>query len=198
MNFPGDLKVTIDGNIGAGKTSVIELLSTKYYLPVHPEPVEEEWKDYLTDIYDKVIGAGFEFQIKVWLDRVLNIRPGVTERSGYFQYNVFSEVSYDIQSKSKKELIRSMYADENVPKPNLMIYLRSNPEKCKERINKRGRGYEEYISLGYLRRLHELHEVAYESAARDVPPVRLINVEDKTLEVITDEVFRVIDSFLRE
>ena len=48
--------------------------------------------------------------------------------------------------------------------PDGLIYLRSNPENCFNRIKKRGRESEKNIKLEYIKRIHELHEEKYNEA----------------------------------
>ena len=156
--LPSDIRISLDGNTRSCKSTVLNVLSEKYYFRVHPKPIEE-WASYLKDIYKRVPGVGFEFQVKVWLERVLNMTSGITERSGYFQLNTFVKSCFDID-KSKESLLQKLYTDEHVPNPQLMIYMRSDPIKCKARIDKRGRVYEKNITEDYIRTLHELHEKA--------------------------------------
>lgn len=192
VGFPGDMRICLDGNIGSCKTSVLTILSDKYFLPIHPEPIDH-WENYLVDMYNKKPGVGFEFQVLVWLDRVLNIKSGcITERSGYFQLNTFIKSSYDIGER-KESLFQKLYTDAHVPKPHLIIYLKSDPKKCMDRIRARGRVYETQITESYITYLHELYENAFETATEC--PVVLIEIENKTSEVIAKECYTLINKF---
>jgi deoxyadenosine/deoxycytidine kinase len=73
--------------------------------------------------------------------------------------------------------------------PAFYIYLRSNPEKCINRIQKRHRQSEDQISLDYITKLHDLHENAYLWAMAQGVPVVCIDVETKSIEQLGEEVY---------
>ena len=185
---------TVDGNIGSGKSTVIEYLHSHYHIPVHPEPVEK-WQPYLHDIYKNGKGA-FEFQVRVWLDRCwMQERPNmssiVIERSPYFQSNVFIPANLQNGKLTVREyhMLQEMYAKSNASwSPNGYIYLRSDPVKCLDRIGGRARPSEDGISMAYLYKLHTLHEQAYFNAVTMGIPVIVIDVEGKTISQIAAEV----------
>ena len=59
--------ITIDGNIGSGKSTILNFLHKKYKLAIDLEPVEK-WKVFLENIYNNKSNF-FNFQLRVWLDR---------------------------------------------------------------------------------------------------------------------------------
>jgi NADH dehydrogenase (ubiquinone) 1 alpha subcomplex subunit 10 len=77
--------------------------------------------------------------------------------------------------------------------PNGYSYLRSDPKKCSERINKRGRQSEENIPLDYLEKLHEFHEKAYLYAASLEYPIKVINMEGKPISKVAEEIMEVVE-----
>lgn len=189
---------TIDANIGAGKTTVMEYLHKHYRIPIDPEPVQR-WMPYLEDMYRNDKGA-FDFQVRVWLDRCWvqqrpNMSPIVMERSPYFQRNVFVPVNVDNKRLSEKELnmINDMYSlSMSMWSPQGFIYLRSDPAKCKERINRRSRNSEDTISLEYLENLHKYHESAYMNGVSQGIPIIVVDVEGKTVPEVANEVLRAL------
>jgi deoxyadenosine/deoxycytidine kinase len=186
---------TIDGNIGVGKSTLLEYLHTHYRLPIDPEPVER-WQPFLENMYRNGRGA-FEFQVRVWLDRCWiqtrpNMAPILLERSPFFQRNVFVPAMFDGGKIDYKEycMLQEMYDKSgSVWCPNGCIYLRSNPMKCLERIQKRARPGEEQISAAYLYKLHSLHEYTYMSAVMAGIPIICVDVEGKTVSQIAAEVW---------
>lgn len=189
---------TIDANIGAGKTTVLEYLHRHHRIPIDPEPVEK-WMPYLQDMYRHDKGA-FEFQLRVWLDRCWvqqrpRMSPIVMERSPYFQRNVFVPVNVDNNRLTAREheLINDMYAlSMKMWSPQGLIYLRSNPEQCFTRIAHRSRNSEECIPLDYLRSLHDYHEQAYMNGVSRGMPIIVIDVEEKTVEQVATEVLKAL------
>lgn len=186
---------TIDGNIGCGKSTVIDFLHMHYKIPVDPEPVAK-WQPYLHDIYKNGKGA-FEFQVRVWLDRCwIQQRPNmssiVMERSPFFQSNVFIPANVATGKLNVREyhMLQEMYVQSSRTwAPHGYIYLRSDPSKCAERINLRDRPSEDGITLSYLYRLHALHEQAYFRAVTMGIPVICIDVEGKTIPQIASEAY---------
>ena len=73
-------------------------------------------------------------------------------------------------------------------KPNGYIYLRSDPDKCLQRINKRGRLAEKNITLEYIQQLHELHEKNYKEAQSSNMNIIAIDVENKSISDICSEI----------
>jgi deoxyadenosine/deoxycytidine kinase len=188
----------VDANIGAGKTTVLNYLHTHYRLPIDPEPVQK-WQPYLEEMYTHDKGA-FEFQVRVWLDRCwIQQRPNmsdiVMERSPYFQANVFVPVNVDNKRLTEHEhqMITEMYdRSMSMWSPQGYIYLRSDPQKCLERIAKRARNSEEQIPLDYMQELHRYHELAYMKGISDGMPIIVIDVEGKTVETIAFELYRAL------
>lgn len=188
----------IDANIGAGKTTVLNYLHTYYYMPIDPEPVQK-WEPYLEEMYKNDKGA-FEFQVRVWLDRCWvqqrpNMAPILMERSPYFQSKVFVPVNVDSGRLTAHEhdMLNEMYQRSmNMWCPQGYIYLRSDPQKCAERIAKRGRESENTIPLEYLQELHKYHEAAYMEGIAAGMPIIVIDVEGKSPETVAFEVYRAL------
>lgn len=187
---------TIDANIGAGKSTVLEYLHRYHSVAIDLEPVEK-WLPYLHDMYEKNQGA-FEFQVRVWLDRCWvqqrpNMTPIVMERSPYFQANVFIPTNLDQGRLTIREYhkLQEMYQKTlNLWAPHAYIYLRSDPKACQERILQRGRLSETNIPVEYLQKLHDYHEKAYRLAVSQRIPVICIHVEGKTVPEIADEIIK--------
>jgi deoxyadenosine/deoxycytidine kinase len=186
---------TIDGNIGVGKSTILDYLHTHYHVAIDPEPVDK-WQTYLDDMYRNKTG-GFAFQTRVWLDRCWiqqrpNTSPLVMERSPFFQSGVFIPAMLDSGLVNQREyaMLLEMYAKSSAYwAPNGCIYLRSHPVKCLERVNKRGRSGEDNISLPYLFHIHKLHESTYMHAIATGIPVICIDVDGKTVPQIAGEVW---------
>ncbi len=189
---------TIDANIGAGKSTALSYLHNQYRIPIDLEPVAK-WQPYLEDIYLRQKGA-FEFQVRIWLDRCWiqqrpNMAPIVMERSPFFQSNVFLPANLDSGGFTLQEyqMLQEMYQKSMLLwSPHAYIYLRSDPDKCHERISKRARPSEDTISIEYLRKLHDYHERAYMIAASQGIPVICIHVENKSIKQVADEILQAL------
>jgi deoxyadenosine/deoxycytidine kinase len=187
--------ITIDGNIGAGKTSILNYLHTNYNINVDLEPIDK-WKQYLDNIYFEKKNH-FKFLIRIWLDRSWIQEKNksslvIMERSPYFIRNTFNKFTYDSEliNNNENNIINELYDKTDIIwKSNYFIYLRSSPEKCLDKIYKRGRVNEMEITLEYLKNIHEYHEKAFDNL-EDKKIV--INVDDKSIEDIGQEIYEFI------
>jgi deoxycitidine kinase len=113
------------------------------------------------------------------------------ERSPNFIKNVFVRKAYEDKTINEAEyenIIRLHKTTDDLWKPNGYIYLRSEPEKCLQRINKRGRYAEKNVKLEYIQKLHELHEQNYKSALDNKMNIIVIDVENKGISEICNEI----------
>lgn len=185
--------ITIDGNIGCYKTSILNYFHKNYKLAIDLEPVDN-WTDYLENLYNTP-NSSYDFQIKVWIDRCwIQEKTNMTilmERSPYFIKNVFVRKAYEdktINNAEYENIIRLHKTTDELWKPNGYIYLRSEPEKCLQRINKRGRYAEKNVKLEYIQNLHELHEQNYKLALDNNMNIIVIDVENKGISEICNEI----------
>jgi deoxyadenosine/deoxycytidine kinase len=190
--------ITLDGNIGAGKTTVLELLAAEKEkekgFKVDLEPVES-WQPWLNRMYQTGNGV-FEFQLRVWLDRCwpkahLDDTYYIMERSPMFQEGVFipANVSNNRLTGDQVTLLKDMYAKVNeLWEPNMYIYLRSDPAKCAERIIRRARKSEDAIPMHYLQELHDLHEKTLIAAQQLGKKIVVVDMEGKTPTQIAAEI----------
>ena len=185
---------TIDGNIGCGKTTILNYLHKHKNIQVDLEPIDK-WKPFLDNIYLNKTGY-FNMQIKVWLDRAWIQDKETTsiifmERSPYFIRNTFNKNDYINNHINEDEynVINEMYQKtDKIWKSNFYIYLRSSPKKCLERIKSRARDNEMNIDEDYLISIHNLHEEAYLQLLETNKNVILIDIENKTIEEIIKEI----------
>ena len=190
--------VTIDGNIGSGKTSVLTHLHKQHKQLIDLEPVEK-WQPYLTKMYEQDTGY-FEFQKQVWMDRSM-IQDNSThlifmERSPECTRNTFIEILRQPLKVDKNNEIGSKLTQDEYNKlqimydegyqmfrPSKYIYIQTPPEICFERIKERGRQSENNISYEYIVKLHEYHEYFFTSMKQKGVDITIID-GDKKIEDI--------------
>jgi deoxyadenosine/deoxycytidine kinase len=185
--------ITLDGNIGAYKTSILNYFHKNYKTAIDVEPVES-WNEYLKSIYN-THNSTYNFQIKVWMDRCWIQEKSNTiilmERSPYFIKNVFVEKAYEdktINEEEYKNMLTLHKRTDKLWEPEGYIYLRSNPEQCFNRIKKRARDAEKNIKLEYIKRIHDLHEDKYREAIKNNKNIICIDVESKSIADICSEI----------
>jgi deoxyadenosine/deoxycytidine kinase len=185
--------LTLDGNIGSYKTSILNYFHKNYKTAIDVEPVES-WNEYLKGIYN-THNSTYNFQIKVWMDRCWIQEKSnaiiLMERSPYFIKNVFVEKAYEdktINEEEYKNMLSLHKRTDKLWEPEGYIYLRSNPEQCFNRIKKRARDAEKNIKLEYIKRIHELHEDKYREALKNNKNIICIDVESKSIADICSEI----------
>ena len=161
------MHVAIAGNIGSGKTTLTRLLAKHYKWKPHFEDVEDN--PYLDDFYNSMERWSFNLQIYFLNSRfrqVLDIRESgkniIQDRTIYEDAYIFAPnlhamglmTNRDFENyKSLFDLMESVTEG-----PDLLIYLRSSIPNLVKQIHKRGRDYENSISIEYLSRLNERYE----------------------------------------
>jgi len=161
------MHVAIAGNIGAGKTTLTKLLAKHYNWKPHYESVDEN--PYLDDFYGEMERWSFNLQVFFLNSRfrqVLELRKSgkdiIQDRTIYEDASIFAPNLHAMGLMTNRDF--SNYSSlfelmENlVTPPDLLIYLRGSIETLVGQIHKRGRDYENSISIDYLSRLNERYE----------------------------------------
>jgi len=161
------MHIAIAGNIGAGKTSLTRLLSKHFRWEAHFEDVDDN--PYLDDFYHSMERWSFNLQIYFLNSRfrqILEIRKSgkktIQDRTIYEDAFIFAPNLHAMGLMSNRDytnykLLFDLMEDLVGP-PDLLIYLRSSIPNLVDQIHKRGREYENSISIDYLSRLNERYE----------------------------------------
>lgn len=188
------MQVAIAGNIGAGKTTLTRLLAKHYKWDAHYEDVVDN--PYLDDFYHSMDRWSFNLQIYFLNSRfrqVLAIKSSgkntIQDRTIYEDAHIFAPNLHAMGLMSNrdfdnyKQLFELM--EDLVGAPDLLIYLRSSIPNLVGQIHKRGREYENSISIDYLNKLNERYESWIKSYDKgklliiDVDPINFVdNPED--------------------
>ena len=194
--------VAVAGNIGVGKSSLVELLSARLGWEPFYEPVGEN--PYLADFYTDMRAWSFQSQIfflsrRLRAHRQLIDHPtsAIQDRSVYEDAEIFAHNLYLQKHMTERDYqtYRELYQvlSEFLPPPDLVVYLRATVDTLVQRIANRGRDYEQQIEREYLTRLDSLYDSWIENFT--LCPVLTIPSDDLDfvrfnghLEVITDQV----------
>lgn len=161
------MHVAIAGNIGAGKTTLTKLLAKHFNWEAQYEDVLEN--PYLEDFYNKMERWSFNLQIYFLNSRfrqILELRESgraiIQDRTIYEDAHIFAPNLHamGLMTNRDYENYRSLFdlMESVVQGPDLLIYLRSSIPNLVSQIHKRGREYENSISIDYLSRLNERYE----------------------------------------
>ncbi|MFD1314801.1 deoxynucleoside kinase [Namhaeicola litoreus] len=161
------MHVAIAGNIGAGKTTLTELLAKHYKWEPHFESVSEN--PYLDDFYGSMERWSFNLQIFFLNSRfrqILEIHESgknvIQDRTIYEDAHIFAPNLHSMGLMTNRDFKNyiSLFElmERLVSPPDLLIYLRSSISTLVGQIHRRGREYENSISIDYLSRLNERYE----------------------------------------
>jgi deoxyadenosine/deoxycytidine kinase len=146
--------ISIEGNIGAGKSSLLEELRARGYR-TYPEPVDE-WQEWLQRFYENKNRWAFSFQMMVlasFFQQGYAVGSFV-ERSCISCRQVFGQLLYNQGHLSTKEWdLFKRLCDLVTWQPNLVIYVHTPAGACLERIKERGRVGEDGIDAEYVGRI---------------------------------------------
>jgi len=161
------MHVAIAGNIGAGKTTLTKLLAKHYNWKPHFESVDEN--PYLDDFYAEMERWSFNLQVYFLNSRfrqILELRKSgksiVQDRTIYEDAHIFAPNLHAMGLMTNRDFrnYSSLFElmENLVTPPDLLIYLRANISTLVGQIHKRGREFENSISIDYLSRLNERYE----------------------------------------
>ena len=173
-------KVILEGNIGAGKTTILNKINTSYTKQF--EPVEEF--TLLTSFYEDPVKYAMPLQlqvVEVHLEKESKITNStIFERTVETSINIFASMLYDdrILSTSQfnelNEYLKHSYMVSG------FIYVDVDVDKCMDRIKQRGREGEDKITRQYLEKLKSKIDRMYEHyTAMGIPCLRVENKDDE-------------------
>ncbi|MBJ6367951.1 deoxynucleoside kinase [Snuella sedimenti] len=161
------MHIAIAGNIGSGKTTLTKLLSKHYGWESQLEDVVDN--PYLDDFYNQMERWSFNLQVYFLNSRfrqILQIRKSgkdiIQDRTIYEDAHIFAPNLHamGLMTNRDYENYKSLFdlMESLIQGPDVLIYLRSSIPNLVSQIHKRGREYENSISIDYLSRLNERYE----------------------------------------
>ena len=154
--------IAVEGPIGVGKTSFVELLTNKFDASVVLERLDNP---FLEDFYEDKPGAAFQVQLFFLLSRFRQLQD-LAQRDLFQQITICDYIfpkdkifAYLNLDDSELLIYDKLYAllEEKVPKPDLVIFLQADTERLVERIKRRRRDYESQISEAYVNEVNKAY-----------------------------------------
>jgi len=161
------MHVAVAGNIGAGKTTLTKLLAKHYKWEAQLEDVVDN--PYLDDFYNQMERWSFNLQVYFLNSRFRQVnqihnsgKDIIQDRTIYEDAHIFAPNLHAMGLMTNRDFenYSSLFQlmESFVKGPDLLIYLRSSIPNLVAQIHKRGRDYENSISIDYLSRLNERYE----------------------------------------
>lgn len=175
--------IVIEGNIGAGKTSLAKMLSKDLKGRLILERFAEN--PFLPKFYKEPPRWAFPLELSFLADRYKQLKEELLQPSLFDQYIIadyyfmksliFSkETLAEDEFNLYKQLFEIIY--HSIPKPNLFVYLHAPIDKILKQIKLRGRSYEQEISKEYLENIHKNY-LEFIETQKNIP-VLVINTEN--------------------
>lgn len=202
--------IAVAGNIGCGKSTLVEFLVRNYRVQPFFEPnatnpyIEDFYRDMKTwAFHSQIYFLAHKFRIHQELQEQRGRATVVQDRTIYEDAEVFAAYLRKKRCISARDW--SLYQDfyETIARalepPDLLIYLKASVRTIRERITLRGRPEEQEIPTAYLRSLNRLYEEWFERYDRS--PTIVLDTDD--LDYLNDlehriDVLRVIEKYLKK
>lgn len=200
--------ISIEGNVGAGKSTFLRSLQKKYPSFLVCEEDVAKWNTYTVDemsileaFYKNKEAHAFTLQMAILLSRVKTMIKHCNtdacvfvERSMFADTKVFCEmlnenkaIISDAQMNIVKDWVETL---SKLCKIDMYIYLDISVDKCLDRVSKRNRPGETEISREYLNDLHFKHQEWFRKEDFDTPMIYLTDNDDEDI----DRVIRFIET----
>ena len=175
--------ITIEGNIGAGKTSLAERLSKDY----NGRLVLEQFANnpFLPSFYENPQRFGFPLELFFMAERFQQMKDTTGVKDIFYKRTVcdylfvksllFAKVNL---TEEEFKLYQRLFSiiQPNLPEPEILIYLHNPVDKLLDNISKRGRDYEKNISADYLKQIEDTYFEYFRSPLNY--PVIILNAQN--------------------
>ncbi|OMH28150.1 deoxynucleoside kinase [Bacillus thuringiensis] len=179
--------ITVEGPIGVGKTSLAKEISTHMQLHLLKEIVDEN--PFLGKFYEDIDEWSFQTEMFFLCNRYkqledINIKYLNQRKPVVADYHIFKNLIFasrtlkDSQYDKYMQIYRILTQD--MPAPNVIVYLTASLETLQKRIAMRGREFEKNMDPNYLLQLTKDYETAMDAFKKDHPeiPVLKFNGDD--------------------
>jgi len=194
------MHIAIAGNIGAGKTTLTELLAKRFSWDPHYEDVDTN--PYMHSFYEDMQRWSFNLQIYFLNSRfrqVMEIRESnktiIQDRTIYEDAYIFAPNLHEMGLMPTRDFENYLSLFELMSKflqaPDLLIYLKSTVPNLVSQIQNRGRDYENSIRIDYLKRLNERYEEWIDNYEEG--KLLIVDVDDKDFINNPEDLSGVID-----
>jgi deoxyadenosine/deoxycytidine kinase len=182
--------LVIEGNIGAGKTSLATRMAKDQNASLVLEQFEEN--SFLPKFYEDPARYAFPLELSFLADRYQQLkshftRPDLFTSSTIADYFIFKSLIF--ASRNLEPLEFGLYGklfnivSSAVPKPDLIVYLYLSLEELKENIRRRGRPYEQNIRFDYLEKI----QAGYLEFLKRQPDQRVLLIDTNGLDFVNRE-----------
>lgn len=181
--------IVIEGNIGAGKTSLSTAIAAEYNARLILEQFEEN--SFLPKFYEDPARYAFPLELSFLADRYQQLKDQFAAADIFKTFTIadyFIFKSLIFASRNLETLEFGLYkklfdiVSSVVPKPDLIVYLYLNLENLKNNILKRGRPYEQQIQFEYLDKI----QTGYLEFLKQQSQLRILLIDTNSLDFVNN------------
>lgn len=182
--------ISIEGNIGAGKTTLSTRIADDYNAKLILETFEEN--AFLAKFYKEPDKYAFPLELSFLAERYEQLKHQLTSRDLFKSFTVsdyFINKSFIFARKNLPEDTFGLYKklfdiiSESLPKPDLLVYLYQTIENLMRNIHNRGRDYEKDIKPEYLEKIQE----SYLDFIRQKSGMRILIIDTNNLDFVKNK-----------
>ncbi|PGZ58680.1 deoxynucleoside kinase [Bacillus cereus] len=183
--------ITVEGPIGVGKTSLAKEISTHMQLHLLKEIVDEN--PFLGKFYEDIDEWSFQTEMFFLCNRYkqledINIKYLNQKKPVVADYHIFKNLIFasrtlkDSQYDKYMQIYRILTQD--MPVPNVIVYLTASLETLQKRIAMRGREFEKNMDPNYLLQLTKDYETAMDTFKQDHPDIPVLKFNGDDMDFI--------------
>ena len=179
--------IAIEGNIGAGKTSLATRISQEYNGKLILEQFEDN--DFLPRFYENPAKYAFPLELSFLASRYQQLKDQLTHQDLFRSFTIadyFIHKSMIFAGKTLDGDERVLYTrlfkiiEASLPKPDLLVYLYLSIDRLKGNIRKRGRPYEQKIDYDYLEKI----QAGYIEFLRQQQNMRILIIDTNKVDFV--------------
>ncbi len=179
--------IVIEGNIGAGKTSLATKIADQYNATLILEQFEEN--SFLPKFYKEPDKYAFPLELSFLAERYQQLKTQLITQDLFKNFVIadyFIDKSLIFAQKNLPQDEYSLYSklfniiNPTLPKPELLVYLYVNIDRLKNNIKHRGRLYEQDIKDEYLEKI----QAGYFEYIKHLPETRVLIIDANTIDFV--------------
>jgi deoxyadenosine/deoxycytidine kinase len=179
--------IAIEGNIGAGKSTLAHML----HLELGGKLILEEFEEnsFLPKFYQKPERYAFPLEMSFVASRFKQLKNHLFEQDLFNNHIIADYIFYKCLIFSKNNLKEDEYnlylhlfeiINQQLPQPDLLIYLHTPIDKLQRQIQARGRSYEQRIENSYLQNIQQ----GYFEYMHKTPSLRILLIDNSSVDFV--------------
>ena len=194
--------IAIEGNIGAGKTSLTKMISEQF----NAKLILEQFADnpFLPKFYENPSKYAFALELSFVAERYRQLTDQLFNQDLFKSFTIsdyFINKSLIFAQKTLEKEEFSLFVKlftiiyTNIPKPDLFVFLHVETDRLLFNISKRGRDYEQKINKAYLEKIHQ----GYMDFIKQQPQLRILVIDINKLDFVNNrEDFQLLISTINQ